>query len=148
LLAIDPEGLSLEQDIDRRLLIGIVRSDINTGLKQRRWENDAALYIPGSALGREAYDFILQNRWHMDADAAVAFLVEKVRFEPYAAELEVGMYIREPTYVLGYLIGMQEIESIRAEYIALYGDPEPPSKFYDRCCVSVRSRRPCYGKSC
>jgi uncharacterized protein (DUF885 family) len=67
----------------------------------------------------------------MDFDEAVAFLVEKVRFEPYAAELEVGIYIREPTYVLGYLIGMQEIESIRAEYIAKYGEPEPPSEFYD-----------------
>ena len=52
LLAIDPEGLSLEQDIDRRLLIGIVRSDINTALAQRLWENDAALYIPGSRLGQ------------------------------------------------------------------------------------------------
>jgi uncharacterized protein (DUF885 family) len=68
----------------------------------------------------------------MTFDEAVAFLVEKVRFEPYAAELEVGMYIRRPTYVLGYLIGMQEIESIRAEYIARHGEPEPPSEFYDR----------------
>ncbi len=68
----------------------------------------------------------------MDFDEAVAFLVEKVRFEPYAAELEVGMYIERPTYVLGYLIGMQEIAAIRAEYIALHGEPEPPSEFYDQ----------------
>lgn len=68
----------------------------------------------------------------MDFDEAVTFLVDRVRFEPYAAELEVGMYIRNPTYVLGYLIGMQEIESIRADYIALYGEPEPPSVFYDQ----------------
>jgi uncharacterized protein (DUF885 family) len=68
----------------------------------------------------------------MDFDEAVAFLVEKVRFEPYAAELEVGMYVERPTYVLGYLIGMQEIASIRAEYIRLHGEPEPPSSFYDR----------------
>ena len=68
----------------------------------------------------------------MSFDEAVAFLVEKVRFEPYAAELEVGMYIRNPTYVLGYLIGMQEIEAIRAEYIACFGQPEPPSVFYDQ----------------
>jgi len=68
----------------------------------------------------------------MEFDEAVAFLVDKVRFEPYAAELEVGMYIRNPTYVLGYLIGMQEIESIRADYTALYGEPEPPSAFYDQ----------------
>lgn len=67
----------------------------------------------------------------MEFDEAVSFLVEKVRFEPYAAELEVGIYIREPTYVLGYLIGMQEIESIRAEYIERYGEPDPPSEFYD-----------------
>lgn len=68
----------------------------------------------------------------MSFDEAVAFLVEKVRFEPYAAELEVGMYIRNPTYVLGYLIGMQEIEAIRAEYIACFGQPQPPSVFYDQ----------------
>ena len=68
----------------------------------------------------------------MTFEEAVAFLVEKVRFEPYAAELEVGMYTRRPTYVLGYLIGMQEIELIRAEYIAIHGKPQPPSVFYDR----------------
>lgn len=68
----------------------------------------------------------------MSFDEAVSFLVEKVRFEPYAAELEVGMYIRNPTYVLGYLIGMQEIEAIRAEFIERYGQPKPPSVFYDR----------------
>lgn len=68
----------------------------------------------------------------MSFDDAVAFLVEKVRFEPYAAELEVGMYIRNPTYVLGYLIGMQEIEAIRAEYVARFGQPEPPSVLYNQ----------------
>jgi uncharacterized protein (DUF885 family) len=68
----------------------------------------------------------------MSFDEAVAFLVEKVRFEPYAAELEVGMYVRNPTYVLGYLIGMQEIEAIRAEYVARFGQPEPPSVFYNQ----------------
>jgi uncharacterized protein (DUF885 family) len=68
----------------------------------------------------------------MQFDEAVDFLVEKVRFERYAAELEVGMYVRNPTYVLGYLIGMQEIAAIRAEYIAKYGEPDPPSRFYDR----------------
>jgi uncharacterized protein (DUF885 family) len=68
----------------------------------------------------------------MKFEEAVDFLVEKVRFERYAAELEVGMYIRRPTYVLGYLIGMQEIAKIRAEYIAMHGQPNPPSEFYDR----------------
>jgi uncharacterized protein (DUF885 family) len=68
----------------------------------------------------------------MSFDEAVEFLVEKVRFEPYAAELEVGMYIRNPTYVLGYLIGMQEIAAIRADYITLHGEARPPSEFYDR----------------
>lgn len=68
----------------------------------------------------------------MSFEEAVDFLVEKVRFERYAAELEVGMYIRRPTYVLGYLIGMQEIAAIRAEYIDRFGEPQPPSQFYDR----------------
>jgi len=68
----------------------------------------------------------------MKFEEAVDFLVENVRFERYAAELEVGMYIRRPTYVLGYLIGMQEIAKIRADYIAIHGQPDPPSEFYDR----------------
>lgn len=68
----------------------------------------------------------------MTFDEAVDFLTEEVRFERYAAELEVGMYTVRPTYVLGYLIGMQEIEGIRQEYIARHGEPSPPSEFYDR----------------
>jgi uncharacterized protein (DUF885 family) len=68
----------------------------------------------------------------MKFEEAVDFLVEKVRFERYAAELEVGMYIRNPTYVLGYLIGMQDIAAIRADWIAAHGQPDPPSEFYDR----------------
>jgi uncharacterized protein (DUF885 family) len=54
---------------------------------------------------------------YMSFDEAVDFLTRKVRFEQYAAELEVGMYTVHPTYVLGYLIGMQEIMKIRDEYI-------------------------------
>lgn len=68
----------------------------------------------------------------MTFDQAVDFLVEKVRFDRYAAGLDVGMYIQRPTYVLGYLIGMQEIAAIRADYIAQFGEPSPPSELYDR----------------
>jgi uncharacterized protein (DUF885 family) len=78
---------------------------------------------------------ILDTQLHtgrIDFEEAVEFLVEKVRFDRYSAELEVGMYLRRPTYVLGYLIGMQEIEAIRADWVARYGPPEPPSAFYDR----------------
>src|SRR5210317_1502565 len=67
----------------------------------------------------------------MTVDEAVDFLVERVRFERYAAELEVGMYTVRPTYVLGYLIGMEEIMSIRADWIEAFGEPTPPSRFYD-----------------
>jgi hypothetical protein len=51
------------------------------------------------------------------------------------------MYVERPTYVLGYLIGMQEIERIRADYIEQYGEPNPPSEFYDRL-LSVGSIPP------
>ena len=71
------------------------------------------------------------NTGRMDFDEAVDFLVEKVRFERYAAELEVGMYPRRPTYYLGYLIGMQEIESIHEDYLDAFGEPRPQSKFFD-----------------
>ncbi len=68
----------------------------------------------------------------MSFEDAVTFLSEKVRFDRYAAGLDVGMYIERPTYVLGYLIGMQEIEQIRADYIEQFGAPNPPSEIYDR----------------
>jgi uncharacterized protein (DUF885 family) len=77
----------------------------------------------------------------MSFDDAVTFLSEKVRFDRYAAGLDVGMYIERPTYVLGYLIGMQEIGQIRADYIKQYGEPNPPSEFYDRL-LSVGSIPP------
>ena len=68
----------------------------------------------------------------MTVDEAVDFMVERVRFEHYAAQLEVGMYTVRPTYVLGYLIGMEEIMRIRSDWIAANGEPEPPSEFYDQ----------------
>jgi uncharacterized protein (DUF885 family) len=67
----------------------------------------------------------------MTFEEAVDFLAERVRFERYAAELEVGMYTLQPTYVLGYLIGMQELMKIREEWIEVNGEPNPPSQFYD-----------------
>jgi uncharacterized protein (DUF885 family) len=91
-----------------------------TQLRNRLWR--AARVILDSSL----------HTGKMTVDEAVNFLVEKVRFEPYAAELEVGMYVRRPTYVLGYLIGMQELMSIRSDYIEEFGKPSPPSEFYDR----------------
>jgi uncharacterized protein (DUF885 family) len=77
----------------------------------------------------------------MSFDDAVTFLSDKVRFDRYAASLDVGMYVERPTYVLGYLIGMQEIAQIRADYIKQYGEPTPPSEFYDRL-LSVGSIPP------
>jgi hypothetical protein len=68
----------------------------------------------------------------MTFEEGVKFLVDRVRFEPYAAELEVGMYARRPTYVLGYLVGMLEIQEMRASYEAKFGKPHEPRIFYDR----------------
>ncbi len=77
----------------------------------------------------------------MTFEEAVDFLAEKVRFERYAAELEVGMYIAYPTYVLGYLIGMQELMTIREDWIKEFGEPDPPSEFYDQL-LSIGSLPP------
>jgi uncharacterized protein (DUF885 family) len=77
----------------------------------------------------------------MTFEEAVDFLAEKVRFERYAAELEVGMYTAYPTYVLGYLIGMQELMAIRKDWIKEFGEPNPPSEFYDRL-LSIGSLPP------
>lgn len=68
----------------------------------------------------------------MTFEEAVDFLAERIRFERYAAELEVGMYTERPTYVLGYLIGMQDLMDIREQWIERFGEPSPPSKFYDQ----------------
>ena len=100
-----------------------------TQLRNRLWRAARVVLDSGLHTGR------------MSFEEAVQFLVDKVRFDPYAAELEVGMYIREPTYVLGYLIGMQEIEALRAEYVKRHGEPDPPREFYDRL-LSVGSIPP------
>ncbi len=68
----------------------------------------------------------------MTFDEAVDFMVEEVRFDRMAAELEVGMYTGRPTYFLGYLIGSTKIEEMRAAWIAKYGEPTEPREFYDR----------------
>jgi len=91
-----------------------------TQLRNRLWR--AARVIIDSSL----------HTGKMTYDEAVTFLADKVRFDRYAAALDVDMYTVRPTYVLGYLIGMQEIEGIRKDYVAKYGEPSPPSEFYDR----------------
>jgi len=67
----------------------------------------------------------------MTFDEAVDFMVEEIRFDRMAAELEVGMYTERPTYFLGYLIGMVKIEQMREEWIAKYGAPDEPRELYD-----------------
>ena len=42
------------------------------------------------------------------------------------------MYTVRPTYVLGYLIGMMEIEEMRDAWIAKHGEPAEPRDLYDR----------------
>ncbi len=71
----------------------------------------------------------------MTFDEAVDFLVEEVRFDRMAAELEVGMYTGRPTYFLGYLIGSMKIEEMRADWIAKYGEPAEPRDFYDKLLI-------------
>jgi uncharacterized protein (DUF885 family) len=91
-----------------------------TQLRNRLWRAARVIMDVSLHTGRMTYD------------EAVTFLADKVRFDRYAAALDVDMYTVRPTYVLGYLIGMQEIEGIRRDYVAKYGEPSPPSEFYDR----------------
>ena len=100
-----------------------------TQLRNRLWRAARVIMDASLHTGRMTYD------------EAVTFLADKVRFDRYAAALDVDMYTVRPTYVLGYLIGMQEIEGIRKDYIAKYGEPSPPSEFYDRL-LSVGSIPP------
>lgn len=100
-----------------------------TQLRNRLWR--AARVIIDSSLHTEK----------MTIDEAVDLLAEKVSFERYAAGLEVEMYPRNPTYVLGYLIGMMEIQDIREDYYSRFGKPERPREFYDKL-LSVGSIPP------
>jgi len=68
----------------------------------------------------------------MTFEQGVQLLVDGVRFERSAAELEVGMYTRRPTMVLGYLLGMQEIADMRAKWEQKYGKPATPNVFFDK----------------
>ena len=49
---IDATGLAREEDIDRRLMIGLLESTIHTAEARRMWENDASLYVPAGEIGR------------------------------------------------------------------------------------------------
>jgi uncharacterized protein (DUF885 family) len=71
----------------------------------------------------------------MEFDDAVQFMVDNVRFDPMAAELEVGMYTGRPTYFLGYLIGSMKIDEMRREWIAKHGEPAEPRELWDRLLV-------------
>ncbi len=95
-----------------------------TQLRNRLWR--AARVIIDSSL----------HTGKMEIEEAVDFLVEKVRFERYAAELEVDMYPRNPVYVLGYLIGLLELRELRDAYYQKYGEPEKPKEFYDKLLSS------------
>ena len=70
-----------------------------TQLRNRLWRAARVIIDASLHTGRMTYD------------EAVTFLADKVRFDRYAAALDVDMYTVRPTYVLGYLIGMQEIEA-------------------------------------
>lgn len=135
----------LNRKANTRLLRKVVRESIMS----EGWGlfTEEMMYEQGFLQGDDVRLTQLRNRlWRaarviMDAslhtgkmtyDEAVTFLADKVRFDRYAASLDVDMYTVRPTYVLGYLIGMQEISAIRKDYIEKYGEPSPPSEFYDR----------------
>jgi len=49
---IEASGLSHEEDIDRRLMIGLLEATVHTAQARRVWENDASLYVPAAEIGR------------------------------------------------------------------------------------------------
>ena len=94
-----------------------------TQLRNRLWRASRVILEASLHTGR------------MTFDEAVDFLVDEVRFDRVAAELEVGMYTGRPTYFLGYLIGSMKIEEMRADWIAKYGEPDEPRDFYDKLLI-------------
>ena len=136
---------ALKANENPRVLRGVVRESIfgeGWGLytEQLMWDlgflqgDDVRLTVLRNRLWRAAR-VIIDSGMHtgqMSFEEGVDLLADKVRFERYAAELEVGMYVRMPTMVLGYLIGMMEIEKIRDEYYERFGVPEKPKELYDK----------------
>jgi uncharacterized protein (DUF885 family) len=135
----------LKANENPRVLRGVVRESIfgeGWGLytEQLMWDlgflqgDDVRLTVLRNRLWRAAR-VIIDSSMHtgqMSFEEGVDLLADKVRFERFAAGLEVGMYVRMPTYVLGYLIGMMEIEKIRDDYYEQFGEPEKPKELYDK----------------
>ena len=135
----------LKANENPRVLRGVVRESLfgeGWGLytEQLMWDlgflqgDDVRLTVLRNRLWRAAR-VIIDSSMHtgqMSFEEGVDLLSEKVRFERFAAGLEVGMYVRMPTYVLGYLIGMMEIEKIRDDYYERFGEPEKPKELYDK----------------
>ncbi len=136
---------ALKANENPRVLRGVVRESIfgeGWGLytEQLMWDlgflqgDDVRLTVLRNRLWRAAR-VIIDSGMHtgqMSFEEGVDLLADKVRFERFAAELEVGMYVRMPTMVLGYLIGMMEIEEIRDDDYERFGVPEKPKEFYDK----------------
>ncbi len=66
---------------------------------------------------------------------AVQLLIDEAGLSRRAAEMEVQRYLRDPTQPIGYWIGRQRIEAIRAAYLALHGD-DAEREFHDRFLAS------------
>ena len=50
--AVNLEKLSLPESIDRRMMVGILESEIYSAERRRLWENDPSLYVPAYQIGR------------------------------------------------------------------------------------------------
>jgi hypothetical protein len=79
----------------------------------------------------------------MTPEEAIAYLKDRVGFDDRTARLDVTMYMHGPTYASAYLIGMEEIQQIEADYIQRFGEPEHPKDLYDRL-LGVGSLPPAY----
>lgn len=54
----------------------------------------------------------------MSDKEAVAFLVENAKLSPQSARVDVNWYTQNPTVPMSYLIGMLEVDQMRAAYLA------------------------------
>ena len=68
----------------------------------------------------------------IDYDGARRFLIENVRFDENASAGEVNIYVRRPSYAISYIVGFEEILTLREEFKSQMGEHFILREFHDR----------------
>ena len=89
-------------------------------LQLKLWRNARVIYDVGLHTGRLSYQ------------EAIALMVDKVGFLPWAAQLEIDSSTASPGYFIGYFLGLTEILAMREEYKTKMGTSFSLRDFHER----------------